>query len=153
MTNESIIHTNLHKSNNKLVSALLEHFWCTDQPWAYIDSQDSPRPEFGGSHHLSPYNILCDQSQGLHPNVILSQDSQLGSFEIPKIGIFDILEGHNFLCIPQIQVKFKAKLQALWRDFQGYVTCHLNAFITGRFSTFSWRESNWHFDSPPFFWP
>jgi hypothetical protein len=31
MTSGSIIHTNLHKSNNKLVSAWLEQFWCTDE--------------------------------------------------------------------------------------------------------------------------
>ncbi len=32
MTSGSIIHTNLHNPNNKLVSACLEHFWCTDKP-------------------------------------------------------------------------------------------------------------------------
>jgi hypothetical protein len=32
LTSNSIIHTNLHKLNNKLVSALLEHFWCTNKP-------------------------------------------------------------------------------------------------------------------------
>jgi len=51
MTTGSIIHTNLHKSNNKLVSAWLVHFWCTNEPRAYLDSQDSPRPD---------YSILCD---------------------------------------------------------------------------------------------
>jgi hypothetical protein len=40
VTIESIIHTNLHKLNNKLVSVWLDHFWCTDEPWAYAYSQD-----------------------------------------------------------------------------------------------------------------
>jgi hypothetical protein len=31
MTSGSIIHTNLHKPNNKLVSAWFEHFWCMDE--------------------------------------------------------------------------------------------------------------------------
>jgi hypothetical protein len=34
---------------------------------------------------------------GLHPNVILSRDSQVGSTEIPKIGTLKTLEAHNFL--------------------------------------------------------
>ncbi len=40
--NGAIIHTNLHKPNNKLVNVWLEHFWCTYEPQAYTDSQDSP---------------------------------------------------------------------------------------------------------------
>jgi len=32
VTNRSIIHNNLHKPNNKLVNAWLEHFWCMDEP-------------------------------------------------------------------------------------------------------------------------
>jgi hypothetical protein len=42
VTNRSIIHNNLHKPNNKLVNAWLEHFWCMDEPWTYTNSQDSP---------------------------------------------------------------------------------------------------------------
>jgi hypothetical protein len=41
-TSESITHTDLHKPNNKLVNAWLEHFWCMDEPRAYMDSQNSP---------------------------------------------------------------------------------------------------------------
>jgi hypothetical protein len=58
-----------------LVSAYLEHFWCKDKSWANTDSQDSPRPIFGGNHHLLPYSILCAWPRGQHQNVILSQDS------------------------------------------------------------------------------
>jgi hypothetical protein len=47
MTSESVIHVNLHKFNNKLVSAWLKHFWCTNKPWAYMDSQNSPWPPLG----------------------------------------------------------------------------------------------------------
>jgi hypothetical protein len=60
MTSGSIIHTDLHNPNNKLVSAWLKPFWCTNEPQAYINSQDSLWPELGGSHHLPPYNILYD---------------------------------------------------------------------------------------------
>jgi hypothetical protein len=55
-----IIHTNIHKLNNKLVSAWLEHFWCIDEPWAYMDSQDFPWLGLGGNHHFSPCSIFCD---------------------------------------------------------------------------------------------
>jgi hypothetical protein len=34
VTNKSIIHMDLHKPNNKLVSAKLKHFWCMDEPHA-----------------------------------------------------------------------------------------------------------------------
>jgi hypothetical protein len=34
----SIIHMDLHKPNNKLVSVELEHFWCTDESRANMDS-------------------------------------------------------------------------------------------------------------------
>jgi hypothetical protein len=32
------------------------------------DTQDSPRPGLGGSHHLPPYSILCDSPWDPHPN-------------------------------------------------------------------------------------
>ncbi len=59
-TSGSIIHTNLHKLNNKLVSAWLKHHWRTYEPWTYTHSQNSPWPKLGESHHLCFYNILCD---------------------------------------------------------------------------------------------
>jgi hypothetical protein len=38
VTSKSITHMHLHKPNNKLVSAWLEHFWCMDEPWVNTDS-------------------------------------------------------------------------------------------------------------------
>jgi hypothetical protein len=32
------------------------------------DTQDSPRPGLGGSHHLPPYSILWTSPRGPHPN-------------------------------------------------------------------------------------
>jgi len=43
---------------------------------------------------------------GIDPNVVLSYDSQVGSPEIPKIGIPTTLKGQNFLCKPPIEVRF-----------------------------------------------
>ncbi len=132
MTSGSIIHTDLHKPNNKLVSAQLEHFWCTNEPWANTNSQYSPWLELGGTHHLPPYSILCAQPRGQHPNVILSLDSHL---RLLKVRTFVILKAHNFVCKPSINVRFKEKLQLLSRAFQQYVACHLHASKLGRFVT------------------
>jgi hypothetical protein len=51
------------------------------------NSQDSPRPGLGGSHHLPPYSILCGYPWGPHPNGILSQDSQMGVPKLPRLGL------------------------------------------------------------------
>jgi hypothetical protein len=56
------------------------------------------------------YSILCAWPQGLHPNVILSQDSQVGSPEIFEIEIPETLEAHNFECKPLLEVRSEAKL-------------------------------------------
>jgi len=58
LINNLITRMDLHKPN-KLVSAQLEHFWCTDKSRANMNSQDSPQPGLGGSHHLPPYSIFC----------------------------------------------------------------------------------------------
>jgi hypothetical protein len=73
------------------------------------DSQNSSRPRFGASHHLPPYSILCAWPQTLHPNVILSWDSQVGSLKIPEMGIPMTLEAYNFLCKSPIEVRYKEK--------------------------------------------
>ncbi len=86
VTSNSITHTNLHKSNNKLVRAYLKCFWCMDKPQANMDSQDSSWFGLGGSHHLPPYNIMCAWPWGQHPKVILSQYFQIGVTKFPKLG-------------------------------------------------------------------
>ncbi len=49
------------------------------------NSQDSPWPGLGGSHHLPPYSIFCASSQDSHPNGFLSRDSQVGVPKLPKL--------------------------------------------------------------------
>ncbi len=48
----------------------------------HFDTQDSPRPRLGGSHHLPPYSILCNSPPRPHPNGSFSQDYQAG---VPKL--------------------------------------------------------------------
>jgi len=57
-----------------------------------------------------PLIVFSVWPQGQHPNVILSQDSQVGSPKIPEIGTFTTLGAHNFVCRPSIEMSFKAKL-------------------------------------------
>ncbi len=90
LTRNSITHIDLYKPKNTLVSAQLEHFWCTDEPRANMDSQNSPWPGLRGSHHLPLYNILSAWPWGKHPNVILSQYSQVGVPKFPKLGLLQL---------------------------------------------------------------
>ncbi len=153
MTSTYSLTRNYTKPNNKLVNALLEHFWCQDKPRVDSNSQDSPRPKLGGSHHLPLYIILCASPRGPHPNGIFVPGLSFGSLEIPKVVTPTTLGPNNFVCKPLIEMRSKTKLQPSSITFQRYVACHLNARKSGRFPTFSGRKSNCQFDSRPFFWP
>jgi hypothetical protein len=70
-----------------LVSSHSEELWVLGQVTSNMDSLDSPRPGFEGSHHLPPYNILCVCPWHLHPNGFLSWDSQ---GKVPKLSQFGL---------------------------------------------------------------
>jgi len=74
--------TKLTQNGSCIVGALLVLGRATGNS----DSQDSPRPGLGGSHHLPPYIILCAFSWGPHPNGILSHDSQMKVPKLLKLG-------------------------------------------------------------------
>jgi len=60
---------------------------------------------FGRMHHSPPYSILCAFLQGLHPNVIFPQDSQVG---VPKLGLLLSQNfGRSYIC----QIKYVLKVQ------------------------------------------
>ncbi len=90
LTSNSITHTDLYKLNNKLVSAQLEHFGARMNYGQTRTHKTHHSPDFGGSHHLPPYNILCAQPWDRHPNVILSQDSQMDVLKFPKLGFLQL---------------------------------------------------------------
>ncbi len=73
-----------------LVSTMLEHLWCQDKPWATLDSQDSPQPGLGGSHHLPPYSILYTSPRRLHPNGFLSRDSRREVSKMLGLGLLQL---------------------------------------------------------------
>ncbi len=73
--------------------------------------------------------------------------------EIVSVQTLRTLRGHNFLLRPQIGMRSDTNQQLSSRAFQGCVTFHLHTSGSGRFPTFSGRESNCQFDSHPFFLP
>ncbi len=110
----------------KLVSAQLERFWCTDEPWENMDSQDSPWPELRGSHHLPPYSSMPSH-----------ETSTQMTFYLETLAT---LRGHNFVCRPPIEMRSKEKLQPLLRAFQWCIAQHLHARKSGRFFNFQWSR-------------
>jgi hypothetical protein len=72
-----------------------------------MDSQDSPWPGLGGSHHLPPYSILCATSPHPHPNGSLSRDSQGG---VPKLSWFG-LPGLHEVIIPYSNLRLGRSLK------------------------------------------
>jgi hypothetical protein len=91
-----------------------------DKPQANTDSQDlqdSPWPGLGGIHHLPLYSIFYAWPQGEHPNVILSQDSQVETPKIFEIEILATLKAYNFLCRLPIEMRSQAKLYPSSKKF------------------------------------
>jgi hypothetical protein len=66
----------------------------------HFDTQDSPRPGLGGSHHLPPYSIFCAAPRRLHPNGSFSWDSQVGVPKLSRVRVPELRE----LISPDCQV-------------------------------------------------
>ncbi len=140
------------RNQRKVVSAQLEHLWCQDEPRATqthkthhgLDLGKPPPSPLQYTMHLSTWPT----SKWLFVSRLPS-----GSSEIAKVGTLATLGRHNFACRPSMKMRSEVKLQLSSRAFQRYVARHLNASKSGRFPTFSGRESNNQFDSWPFFWP
>jgi len=81
------------------------------------DTQDSPRPGLGGSHHLPPYSILYTSPPGPHPNGFSFPGLLNGSLEIAPAEILVTLEPHNFARKPWIEVQSSSKVVALAKSF------------------------------------
>jgi hypothetical protein len=149
LLNYTVLHPN---PTNKLVKTHFAPFWCWDKPRAILDSLDSPRLGLGGSHHLPPYSILCSSPPHLHPNGSFSRDSQSG---VPKLSRFGLLGLWTFITSrPELGSEQGLNQSCSSpQAFQWCVTLYLHAPESGWFPTFSGRESNWQFDSRPFFRP
>jgi hypothetical protein len=95
-----------------------------------LDTQDSPRPGLGGSHHLPLYSILCASPRGPHPNGFLSQDSQVGVPKLQQLG-FPWLWGHITSC---------ADLRSQWGLKK---SCSPRLDLFNGMSHVAWTQGNW----------
>ncbi len=142
LTSNSITHMDLHKPNNKLVSAQLEHF--------------GARMNYGQTQTHKTHQGLDLREATTFPLIVYSVHGYGTTTQrsfCPKVGTPVTLGAHNFACKLPIEMKFKAKLYPSLKAFQCYVAHHLYVRKLRRFPTFSGRESNCQFDARPFFWP
>jgi hypothetical protein len=89
------------------------------------DTQDSPRPELGGSHHLSPYSILYASPRGPHPNGFLSRDSQVGVPKLQQLGLSQLWGRITSCADLRLQCGLKQSCSPRW-DFSNsmlHVAC------------------------------
>ncbi len=115
--------------------------------WSTFGAQTSHgQPRIHKTHHgqdlgeatTFPFKVLSMPSH--RASTQMSFCLGLGSPEIPKIGTPAILEAHNFVCRPSIEVRSEAKSQPLLRAFQRFMARHLHIRKSGRFPTFSGWE-------------
>ncbi len=133
-----ITHRDLHKPNNKMVSAQLQHFGARTHHGQTRTPKTHHSQDLGEAttFHLIVYFVpghRADTQMSFVPGL------PNGSFKIPKVEILATLGVHNFVCKPLIKMRSKAKLQPSSRSFQWYVTRYLHARKSGRFLTFSDR--------------
>jgi len=119
-----------------------------------LDHKTHHGPDSGVCHHHTPYSILCDAPWGLHPNGTNSRDSRNG---LPKLSRNRLgwspgtLGAHNSRLRARIATRSEPNLYPSSRSFQRRIALSIRTLGRGRFPTFSGRESNWQFDSRPFF--
>ncbi len=94
-----------------------------------LDTQDSSRPQLGGSHYLPLYSILYTSPRGPHPNGFLSQDSQVGVSKFPQLGL------------PRIwgRITSRADLQSQWGPKQSCSPCQE---LSNGMSHATWTQGN-----------
>jgi hypothetical protein len=137
-----LLHDLASKTNHKRVSSHSETPLMLGQATGNLDSFDSPRPRFEGSHHLPPYSILCNSPLRLHPNGIFSRGSQSGVPKLSRFALSGIWASITFFLRPLIKMRSETILYLPLRAFQRHVALHLQTSRSGRFPTFSGPESN-----------
>ncbi len=151
LTSNSITHIDMHKPNDKLVSAQLQHFGAQMNHGQTRTHKTHHGPNLGEAITF-PLILYFVPDHKISTQMSFYPGTPKWSFEILTIRTLATLGAHNFVCKPPIEMRSKAKLQAS-KAFQRYVTRHLHVRKSRRFLTFSGSESNYQFDSWPFFWP
>jgi hypothetical protein len=120
-----------------------------------LDSLDSPRPELGGSHHLPPYNILCNSPPRPHPNGTFSRDSQGGVLKLSQFGFSGLWASITSFSDLRLGWGLKQSCSSLWE----LLNAMSNSSCRRRIQVDSWllvvgsQTTNLTFDFWPFFCP
>jgi hypothetical protein len=95
---------------------------------------DSPRPGSRGSHHLSPYNILCVSPRHLHPNGFLSRDSQGGIPKLSRFGFSKLCEIITLCSDLRLEWDFKQTCSSPWElsNNVSHSTCTHQGWVDSR---------------------
>ncbi len=106
---QSIIHTYLHKPNNKLLVGSWSIFGARTNHWQTRMNKIHHDPNLGNPQPSFLYYSLC-LAIGPTPKCHFVPWLPNASLEIPKIGTPVILESHNFVCISPIGMRSEKKL-------------------------------------------
>ncbi len=89
------------------------------------DSQDSPRPGLGGSHHLPPYSIFYASPRGPHPNGFLFWDFEVGVPKLPRLGLLQLWGAITLRADLRWRWGLKQSCSPRWELFNGMLqaTC------------------------------
>jgi hypothetical protein len=98
------------------------------------DSLDSPRPKFGGSHHLPPYSILCDSPRRLHSNFTFSWDSQRGVLKVSWFAFPRLWASINSCSDLRLGGGVKQSYSSLWKfsNAMSHSPCWLPILVNSR---------------------
>jgi len=117
------------------------------------NTQDSPRPGLRGSHHLPPYNILCDSPRSPHPNGYFSWDSRAGVLKSRQMGLSGLWSPITLQADLGLQCNLKQSCSSRQELSNAMSHSRIGHRKEVDSRLFCGRESNWQFDSRPFFWP
>ncbi len=103
----------------------MEHFWCTNEPWGNMDSQYSPWPGLGGSHHLPPYSILCAWPQPAPKMLFCLGTLKLGVPKFPKLGLLRLWRLITSFAYFQSGWGLKQSCSPCWKlsNYMRHATC------------------------------
>jgi hypothetical protein len=89
------------------------------------NTQDSSRPELGGSHHLPSFNILCSSPRRPHSNGLLSRNSQMGVPKFPQLGLSQLWRHITWRGDLWLQCNVKQSCSPRWELSNGmsHVSC------------------------------
>jgi hypothetical protein len=89
------------------------------------DSQDSPRPGLGGSHHLPPYTILCSLPWGHIQMFFLFRHSQVKVPKFPQLGLLQLWRWITWCADLRLQWGLKQSCNPCWEllNSMSHVAC------------------------------